>query len=298
MLEAGHAGGEGVPVAARRGQLLEGQPAPVPDLDGIGAVPGREQPQDIALEKRRVHAELERERGAEPLADRHDHRAEERRRLLGVVDIPGPVLEPQDVAGLRHVSQERVVTGILAVVGIEAAKGPADRGAGADDGAVDVEREPGQAQPREGVEHDLLVEPDERPERLVSEPAQPIGDRARRREPGEPTEAANERIADEILQMLHAPGPDVEQGEQQQAEAARIAAEQLEAAVRRELLGNELDGQISLDHPPQAAYAQAHQRGLRELRDDMGMSALWIRWKAPLIHADLDLKPSVFSDWG
>src|SRR5437773_9312075 len=70
MLEAGHAGGEGVPVAARRGQLLEGQPAPVPDLDGIGAVPGREQPQDIALEKRRVHAELERERGAEPLADR------------------------------------------------------------------------------------------------------------------------------------------------------------------------------------------------------------------------------------
>src|SRR5206468_12545553 len=84
----------------------------------------------------------------------------------------------------------------------------------------------------------------------------------------------------------------------QQAEAARIAAEQLEAAVRRELLGNELDGQISLDHPPQAAYAQAHQRGLRELRDDMGMSALWIRWKAPLIHTDLALTPSVFSDWG
>ncbi len=257
---------------------------------------------------------------AEPSAHTVDHRAEERRRLLGIVDVAGPVLEPQDVPGLRHVGQERVVTGILAGVGIEAAKGPADRGAGADDGAVDVEREPGQAQPREGVEHDLLVEPDERPERLVSEPAQPIGDRARRREPGEPTEAANERIADEILQMLHAPGPDVEQGEQQQAqprpavvaadlgarpsqpgqqaEAARIAAEQLEAAVRRELLGNELDGQISLDHPPQAAYAQAHQRGLRELRDDMGMSALWIRWKAPLIHADLDLKPSVFSDWG
>src|SRR5207253_529699 len=81
----------------------------------------------------------------------------------------------------------------------------------------------------------------------------------------------------------------------QQAEAARIAAEQLQAAVRRELLGNELDRQIPLDHLPQAAYAQAHQRGLRELRDDMGMSALWIRWQAPLIHADLNLTRSACS---
>src|SRR2546426_2169826 len=242
------------------------------------------------------------------------------RRLLGVVDVARPVLEPQDVPGLRHVGQERVVTGILAVVGIEAAEGPADRGPGADDGAIDVEREARQLQTRQGIEHDLLVESKERPERVVTEPAQPIGDGARRRQPGEPTEAADERVADEILQMLDAPGPHVEQGEQQQAqpcpavvtahggarpsqagqqaEAARIAAEQLQAAVRRELLGNELDRQIPLDHLPQAAYAQAHQRGLRELRDDMGMSALWIRWQAAPIHADLNLTRSTFSDWG
>src|SRR2546427_8055025 len=260
------------------------------------------------------------ERVAEPSAHTVDHRAEERRRLLGIVDVAGPVLEPQDVPGLRHVGQERVVTGILAGVGIEAAKGPADRGPGADDGAIDVEREARQLQTRQGIEHDLRVESKERPERGVNEPAPPIGDGARRRQPGEPTEAADERVADEILQMLDAPGPHVEQGEQQQAqpcpavvtahggarpsqagqqaEAARIAAEQLQAAVRRELLGNELDRQIPLDHLPQAAYAQAHQRGLRELRDDMGMSALWIRWQAPLIHADLNLTRSAFSDWG
>jgi len=257
---------------------------------------------------------------AEPSAHTVDHRAEERRRLLGIVDVAGPVLEPQDVPGLRHVGQERVVTGILAGVGIEAAKGPADRGPGADDGAIDVEREPGQLQTRECIEHDLLVESNERPERGVPEPAQPIGGGARRREPGEPTEVPDERIADEILQMLDATGPHVEQSEQQQAqprpavvptyggkrlsqpwpqaESAHIAAEQLQTAVRRELLGNELDRQISLDHPPQTAYAQAHQRGLRELRDDMGMSALWIGWQAPRIHTALDLAPSVISDSG
>src|SRR6266403_523413 len=280
----------------------------------------REQAEDIALEKRRVHAELQGEGSAESSLYGLEELAEERRRLLGVVDVAGPVLEPQDVAGLRHVGEKGVVTEILAMVGVEAAEGPADRRAGADDGAIDVERKPGQVQAREGVEHNLLVESAERPERVVTEPAQPIGDRARRRQPGEPTEAADERIADEILQMLHAPGPDVEEGEQHQAqprsavvpaqwraralqsvrqpEPADIAPEQLQAAVRRELLGHELDRQIPLDHSPQAAYAQAHQRGLRELRDDMGMSALWIRWKAPLIHTDLALTPSVFSDWG
>jgi hypothetical protein len=34
---------------------------------------------------------------------------------------------------------------------------------------------------------------------------------------------------------------------------------QLQAAVRRERLGHELDREITLDHPPQARYAQAHR---------------------------------------
>src|SRR5438034_7050127 len=90
--------------------------------------------------------------------------------------------------------------------------------------------------------------------------------------------------------MLHPPRPDVEQREQQQtqprpavvaaevgaraaqsgiqAEPADIAVEQLEPAVRRQLLRHELDRQISLDHLPQAAYAQTHQRGLRERKSD------------------------------
>jgi len=36
--------------------------------------------------------------------------------------------------------------------------------------------------------------------------------------------------------------------------------------------------------PSQGAYAQAHQRGLRESREDMGMSDLLIRGSARLMH--------------
>jgi len=154
---------------------------------------------------------------------------------------------------LRDVGHEGVVAEILPVMGIEAPKGPGDRGARADDGAIDVEREPRQRQARQGVEHDLLIEPDEGPERRVREPAEPVGDRARRRDAGQPAEPADQRVADEIFHMLHPSGPDVEQREQEQTqapstvvsakvgaraaqswmqvEAAHITAEQLEPPV-------------------------------------------------------------------
>src|SRR3989441_11143932 len=120
--------------------------------------------------------------------------------------------------------------------------------------------------------------------------------------------------------MLHPPRPDVEQREQQQsqprpalaaaevgaraaqsgiqAERGDLAVEQLEPAVRRQLLRHELDRQISLDRLPQAAYAQTHQRGLRERKSDVGTSALLIRGEAPLFVCSCWSFPNLFSDWG
>src|SRR5437899_10280505 len=64
-LEPRDTGGHGVPVAPLGRQLLKGQPVPVPDLDRVGTAASREQAEDIALEKRRVHAELQGEGSAE-----------------------------------------------------------------------------------------------------------------------------------------------------------------------------------------------------------------------------------------
>jgi hypothetical protein len=54
----------------------------------------------------------------------------------------------------------------------------------------------------------------------------------------------------------------------------QIAPQQLQATVGRERLGNELDGEIALDHPSQGRYLQAHQRGLQCVRERMGMLSL------------------------
>jgi hypothetical protein len=299
---------------------LRGQPAPVADLDGVGAVPPREQAQHVALEKRGIHAEFERHAAAQAPADALDHIAQEGRRLLGVVDVPRPVLEPQDVAGLRDVRQQRVVTAVFPMMRIEAAKGPGDRRAGADHGAVDIDGEARHLEPRQRVEHDLPIQLNEGPQRLLREASQPVADRARRGQPGESGEATDEGIADEILHMLQSTRPDVEEREEQQSEpraavvatepgtrgvqaarkleAAHVPPHQFEATVRGELLRDERDRQIPLDHLPQRLYAQAHQRGLRESKSDMGMSALLIRREAPLMHFSGRSIPVLFSDWG
>ena len=120
--------------------------------------------------------------------------------------------------------------------------------------------------------------------------------------------------------MLQPPGADVRERHEQQGEPrtavvtaergacrlqsarqrdpAHVPAQQFEATVRRELLTNERNRQIPLDHLSQRAYAQAHQRGLLESESDVGTSTLLIRGFAPLMHFGHSFAPSVISDWG
>ena len=86
-LVAGHAGGHGVPLLAGRRDLLERQSAPVFDLDRVPAPAGREQPQNPALEDGSVDAELRDHAPADLAAQVSDELAQERDRLLGVMDV-------------------------------------------------------------------------------------------------------------------------------------------------------------------------------------------------------------------
>jgi hypothetical protein len=83
-----------------------------------------------------------------------------------------------------------------------------------------------------------------------------------------------------------------------QVELAHIPAEEFEATVRGQILVNEFDAQITLDHLAQAPYPQAHQRGLLESKDDVGTSILSMRGNAPLIHFARSFRRLRISDWG
>ena len=234
--------------------------------------------------------------------------------------VARPILDPQDVAGLRDVGEQRVVAAVLPVVRVEAAERPRHGGAGAHHGAVDVKRKARNVEPGQGVEHQLLVESDQRPQRVLREAPQPVAHGARRRHARQAREAAHERVAHQILQMLQPPGADVRKRQQQQGQArptvvtaerrarglqapgeidpAQVAAQQFQTAVRRQLLRDERDRQIPLDHLSQGAYAQAHQRGLRESKSDVGTSTPLIRGEAPLMHFRSQSIRVLFSDWG
>src|SRR2546428_6751829 len=53
---------------------------------------------------------------------------------------------------------------------------------------------------------------------------------------------------------------------------------------------------LTLDHSPQAPYAQAHQRGLQCEGSDIGVFSLSIAQEAPLIPIDRNFTSQLFSD--
>jgi hypothetical protein len=320
VFEARHPRGHGEPGAGFGGHLFQGQPAPVANLDGVGAAAAREQAQDVALEKGCVHAEFQGQGAPDAPAEAVDELTQEGDGLLGIVDVPRPILEAQDVPGLRQVGHEGVVAQGLAMMGIEAAEGPLHGGARTHDSAVDIHGQARQAEFRDRLDDQLVVELNHRREGGLRELAQPVAHGMGGGDAGQAAEARDQRVAGDIAQVLEAPRADVEQRHHQQRQAppavvtrhaghrapqprhdvepVQVATDQLQAAVRRQLLGHELDRQITLDHSSQAPYAQAHQRGLLESWNDMGMSILSIRWKAPLIQADCRFLPPGISDQG
>src|SRR6202795_4500906 len=98
---------------ARLGGDQRFHPAPLTEghFDRVEATQAVEQLEQILLEKGRVHAEFQRQRAPRAGANLADQFAYEALRTLAVVDIAGAVLEPEDLAGLRQVGEQRVVTG-------------------------------------------------------------------------------------------------------------------------------------------------------------------------------------------
>ena len=176
---------------------------------------------------------------------------------------------------------------------IEPPKGPGDAPAGAHHGAVDIDRQPRELQPRDGL--------------------------GGRRDPGQLTEARDQRIPSEIAKMLQPARAGVEQRQHEQGQPApaivaarrctrgaqptrqialpQVPAEQFQAAVRGQRLVHELDVQLPLDHPVQARYAQSHQRGLLCEGSNVGAFSLSIAQEAFLLPIH-DATQHLFSDWG
>ncbi len=185
--------------------------------------------------------------------------------------------------------------------------------------AVDVDRQARQREARDRVDDEIVVELHQRRHGSLRELAEPVTDGARRGDPRQPAEAGKEGIAAEIPKMLQPTGPDVEQRQDEQGEAApaivsargrtggaqsprqlalpQVAPEQLQAAVRGQLLGYELDMPRPLDHPSQARYAQTHQRGLLCEGSNARAFSLSIVQGAFLLQI-CAATHHLFSDWG
>jgi hypothetical protein len=157
---------------------------------------------------------------------------------------------------------------------------------------------------------------------VLGELLEPVDHRAVRGDPRQAGQAPDQRVVGQIAQMFEAAGADHQQADHQQDQPARavipadavagerlanptmqteqveVSAQQFQAAVRGQLLRDELDGQIRLDDASQSRYRQPHQKGLRCVGSDVGTSSLKSAPGALLIHAHRHFTPGLFSDQG
>jgi len=158
-------------------------------FDRIEATQAGEQLEQILLEKGRVHAKFQRQRAPQAGAQLADQFAHEALRALGVVDVARAVLEPQDLPSLRQMGQQRVVTGILGVMRVEAAHRPSDLTAGANHGAVQVDRQTPQPELLDLLIEQFAVEAHQRAQRSLRKLLEPVDHRAVAGNAGQAAEA-------------------------------------------------------------------------------------------------------------
>jgi hypothetical protein len=123
--------------------------------------------------------------------------------------VAGTVLEPEDVAGLRDVGQQRIVARVLPMVRVEPTEGPADGGPSPDHGAANVDGDPGQVQAGKGLGHEITVERHKGRQGLLRELPEPVRHGAVGWQPGQAAEARDQRVASQEAEVLQPAGPGV-----------------------------------------------------------------------------------------
>src|SRR5262249_54291653 len=104
-LEVTHPASQRMPALALTDQRQETQPLEKRHLDRIVCVPALQKLQDFPLEKRPVHAKLQRDAPSQSHSQILDQIAQETYRPFGIMNIARSILHPHNVSGLSQMSQ-------------------------------------------------------------------------------------------------------------------------------------------------------------------------------------------------
>ncbi len=151
------------------------------------------------------------------------------------------------------------------MVRIVAAPRPGDLESGAQDRTIEIDGGPAKTERSDLVDDEIAVEADERGDGLPREALEPVHHGSSRRNARQATEAPEERIVGDVLQMLQPPAADEKQSDHEQhqgprtvitaerlrckcfahatskLQAAKEPADHFQAGLRCQLLGAELD---------------------------------------------------------
>src|SRR5262245_47973980 len=210
-LKASHAFSERLPALAFSNQGQQAQPLKEWHFDGVARSFSLQQIDHLPLEKRPVHAKLQRDSPSQSHSDILDQIAQETHGPFGIMNIARSILHPQNVSGLSQMSQDRVIRRIFTMMGVEPPKGPRHSGPRSNHAAVDIYSQSAQPLPLNGITNDLTVDFHQCLKGLVCQPLQPSGHTSLPRQTQQAAKPLDQGIFTEITQVLQAAAPDQNQ---------------------------------------------------------------------------------------
>lgn len=272
------------PAAAGSDASGQTEPFPERDFDAKSGAPGTEQSEDFRVEKGPVHAEIEVGGPFHGLFDLTEEFAQEGNGCLAVVDVSGSILYAQDLAGFGEVGGDRIVALDLAMVGVEAPERALDLLARRNYRAIDIDGECAKRFSPKDLCDDLGVERLETFDRSQREVFQPATDGPFSWQATQPTEALEESIAPQELDVAQPSSTDQDQSDQQtnhshgsvvaakrdalevmtdqivETNRTQVPDEKFKAGVGTEPRFGKLDAKIVLDGGAQRGFSISHRK--------------------------------------
>jgi hypothetical protein len=281
-LEAAHSRRKTFPSAAGLDDGGEVEPSPKRHFDAIAGTARVEQTDDRTQEKGPIHAEIQVVHVMSGFVYLPEDLSQEGEGGFAIMDIPGAILHPEDLAGLGEMSSDGIVAGDLAVMGIETPKCSLCGMSRGDDRSIDID---GERAKRERLDHTtdhLSIDLLKRSNRCVCEVSKPTAECTKARHPGQSTESLEHNIAAEEIEVTQSPTTYDQQSQRHsdhgdrtvisrqpeasevtanptiQADRAQVANEKLKACVGTQSCLSELNSKILLDRSAQRGFPISH----------------------------------------
>jgi hypothetical protein len=197
------------------------------------------------------------------------------------MDIPGPMMNIEDLAGLGYRAEQRVVAALALLAAVESNSGPFGPPAGAEDRAIEVEGDSPQTERRQTIQNKLPTESAQLRDTVLANRRQQAADRGHVGQSRQAEYSVDHGVVAIVTEISQLPKPGQEVDDERQDEMSVVVrprgSQMPEALLQAPLQRQTLEEQLEEEQPGKGGELLTLETQFREgvdLATDLGSAKL------------------------